>query len=79
MRIVALGLAALMAINNAFAQSNAPLPPGKPAGVKAAFSKVTENYILGGMLVLGFAIAAVAADRAKPSSSSANAATSTSP
>jgi len=78
MRIFALGLTALIASTNAHAQSNAPLPPGKPAGVKAAFSKVTENYILGGMLVLGFAIAAVAADRAKPSSS-ANAATSTSP
>jgi hypothetical protein len=77
MRIVALGLAFLIASTPSFAQSNGPLPPGKPAGVKAAFSKTTENYILGGMVILGFAIGAVLADRAKAPSTSA--ATSTSP
>jgi hypothetical protein len=49
MLIVVFGLV-LLTSTNAFAQSNAPLSPGKPAGVKAAMSESGEGIMLAVMM-----------------------------
>ena len=75
--VIASAMMALFIPVAAQAQTDPPLPPGKPAGVKQAMSKTGEVYLLGGMLVLGLGFALVYASHVTGSSSSA--ATSTSP
>lgn len=53
----------------------APLPPGKPAGVKPAISQTTEIYLL----VAGATIATIAGIALFNMSSKTSAATSTTP
>jgi hypothetical protein len=70
---------ALLASASAFAQSNAPLPPGKPAGVKTAMSESTEGVglaVIIGTAALGGIILAMSHRHAKTAST---ATTSTSP
>jgi hypothetical protein len=77
-RTFVLGLLALTASTSSFAQSNSPLPPGKPAGVHEAMARSTENALLIGMSVVGLGIGIVWAMHAKGSSSTTST-TSTSP
>lgn len=78
MLLVVLGLVILTS-TSAFAQSNASLPPGKPAGVKAAMSENSEGIMLAvtvGAAAIGGIIIAMSHGHAKTSSTVA---TSTSP
>lgn len=77
-RTFGLGLLALTASTSSFAQSNSPLPPGKPAGVHEAMSRNTENTLLISLAVVELGIGIVWAMHAKGSPSTTST-TSTSP
>jgi hypothetical protein len=71
MRLVAWLLAVLLLSSSAFAQTGAPLPPGKPAGVHAGALHTTENVILISMMAVGVGVAALLVAHAKAPASSA--------
>lgn len=77
MKIVALGLMVLPISTGAFAQSNSPLPPGKPAGIRQAELHTAEDNILIGMIALGAVATAILMASASKGSTT-NAATTTS-
>jgi hypothetical protein len=78
--LIALSLSLLMVAPSAFGQTDdAPLPPGKPAGIHQAVLQSTENTIMIGMLVLGAAAAGILVSQRLKSSSTSAATTSTSP
>jgi hypothetical protein len=76
MRLAAFALLAISFSTDVFAQTDLPLPPGKPAGVHQAVARGTENTILIGVGIVGLAIAGILVTKAKAPSS---ATTSTSP
>jgi hypothetical protein len=77
MRLAAFALLAVSFSTDVFAQTDSPLPPGKPAGVHQAVQQSTENAILIGLGVAGIGLTAIlVADALKSSSSST---TTTSP
>jgi hypothetical protein len=77
MRVLALVSVALSLGTDAVAQTDSPLPPGKPAGVHQAVQQSTENAILIGLGVAGVGLTAILVANALKSSSSS--ATTTSP
>ena len=76
MRLAAFALLAVSFSTDVFAQTDSPLPPGKPAGVHQAVARGTENTILIGVGIVGLALAGILVAKAKAPSS---ATTSTSP
>jgi len=76
MRLAAFALLAVSLSTDVFAQTDSPLPPGKPAGVRQAVARGTENTILIGVGIVGLALAGILVAKAKAPSSST---TSTSP
>jgi hypothetical protein len=77
MRLAAFALLIASLGTNAFAQTDSPLPPGKPAGVHQAVKQSTENAILIGLAVAGVGLTAILVANALKSSSTS--ATGTSP
>jgi hypothetical protein len=75
MRNAAILLSAALLFSPARA-SDAPLPPGKPAGVKPAIGHDTEIYILFGTAAIATAAGLILFARTSKSSSTASTATS---
>jgi hypothetical protein len=73
MRLAAFALLAVFFSTDVFAQTDSPLPPGKPAGVHQAVQQSTENAILIGLAAAGVGLTAILVASALKSSSSTTA------
>jgi len=76
MRLAAFALLAVFLSTDVFAQTDSPLPPGKPAGVHQAVAQSTETAILIGIGVAGVGLTAILVANALKSSPSSATATS---